>query len=38
MDLDGILARQPQIVLVDELAHSNAPGSRHEKHWQDVEE
>lgn len=38
MDLDGILARRPQIVLVDELAHSNAPGSRHEKRWQDVEE
>ena len=31
MDLDVILARKPQIVLVDELAHSNAPGSRHEK-------
>jgi len=38
MDLDAVLARQPQIVLVDELAHSNAPGSRHEKRWQDVEE
>ncbi|CAH2032312.1 sensor histidine kinase [Trichlorobacter ammonificans] len=38
MDLDAILARKPQIVLVDELAHSNAPGSRHEKRWQDVEE
>ena len=38
MDLDGILSRRPQIVLVDELAHSNAPGSRHEKRWQDVEE
>ncbi|MDA8429730.1 MAG: sensor histidine kinase KdpD [Geobacteraceae bacterium] len=38
MDIDAILARQPQIVLVDELAHSNAPGSRHEKRWQDVEE
>jgi len=38
MDLDGILYRRPQIVLVDELAHSNAPGSRHEKRWQDVEE
>lgn len=38
MDLDGILYRSPQIVLVDELAHSNAPGSRHEKRWQDVEE
>ena len=38
MDLDTILARRPHIVLVDELAHSNAPGSRHEKRWQDVEE
>ncbi|MBP1729475.1 MAG: osmosensitive channel signal transduction histidine kinase, partial [Deltaproteobacteria bacterium] len=38
MDLDAILTRRPQIVLVDELAHSNAPGSRHEKRWQDVEE
>src|SRR5512137_1528022 len=38
MDLDAILARRPHIVLVDELAHTNAPGSRHEKRWQDVEE
>ncbi|GFO69596.1 two-component sensor histidine kinase [Geomonas limicola] len=38
MDLDAVLARHPQIALVDELAHSNAPGSRHEKRWQDVEE
>jgi two-component system sensor histidine kinase KdpD len=38
MDLDAILLRHPHIVLVDELAHSNAPGSRHEKRWQDVEE
>lgn len=38
MDLDAILARHPQIVLVDELAHSNAPGSRHPKRYQDVEE
>jgi two-component system sensor histidine kinase KdpD len=38
IDLDAILIRKPQIVLVDELAHSNAPGSRHEKRWQDVEE
>lgn len=37
-DLDGALARRPQLVLVDELAHSNAPGSRHPKRWQDVEE
>src|SRR6185369_804886 len=38
MDLDAILTRRPQIVLVDELAHSNAPGLLHEKRWQDVEE
>jgi two-component system, OmpR family, sensor histidine kinase KdpD len=38
MDLDGIIARQPQIVLVDELAHTNAPGSRHPKRYLDVEE
>lgn len=38
MDLDAILKRNPSIVLVDELAHTNAPGSRHNKRWQDVEE
>jgi len=38
MDLDAILERRPQIVLVDELAHSNAPGSRHPKRYSDVEE
>ncbi len=38
MHLDGILARKPQIVLVDELAHTNAPGVRHDKRWQDVDE
>jgi two-component system sensor histidine kinase KdpD len=38
MDIDAVLARRPQIALVDELAHTNAPGSRHEKRWQDVEE
>lgn len=37
-DLDGALARHPTLILVDELAHSNIPGSRHEKRWQDVEE
>ncbi|MFO1372290.1 MAG: two-component system sensor histidine kinase KdpD [Candidatus Competibacteraceae bacterium] len=37
-DLDGALARQPALILVDELAHSNAPGCRHPKRWQDVEE
>jgi two-component system sensor histidine kinase KdpD len=36
MDLEAILARQPRVVLVDELAHTNAPGSRHAKRWQDV--
>ena len=35
-DLDAALARKPQLVLVDELAHTNAPGSRHTKRWQDV--
>ncbi|MFC4275434.1 DUF4118 domain-containing protein [Achromobacter aloeverae] len=37
-DLDGALRRRPALVLVDELAHSNAPGSRHAKRWQDVDE
>jgi two-component system sensor histidine kinase KdpD len=38
MDLDAVLARRPALVLVDELAHTNAPGSRHPKRFQDVEE
>src|SRR6202021_2149380 len=38
MDLDAILARHPRLVLVDELAHTNAPGSRHPKRYMDVEE
>jgi two-component system sensor histidine kinase KdpD len=38
MDLDAILARRPTVCLVDELAHTNAPGSRHAKRYQDVEE
>ncbi len=38
MDLEGILAKRPALTLVDELAHSNAPGSRHTKRWQDVVE
>jgi two-component system, OmpR family, sensor histidine kinase KdpD len=38
MDLDAVLSRRPQLALVDELAHTNAPGSRHPKRWQDVEE
>lgn len=36
MDVDAILARHPQVCVVDELAHSNVPGSRHEKRYQDV--
>ncbi|HVP90849.1 MAG TPA: DUF4118 domain-containing protein, partial [Terriglobales bacterium] len=38
MDLDAVLARRPQLVLVDELAHTNAPGSRHPKRFSDIEE
>ena len=38
LDVDAVLARAPEVVLVDELAHTNAPGSRHEKRWQDVED
>ncbi|MEG3179753.1 sensor histidine kinase KdpD [Sphingomonas sp. LT1P40] len=38
MDIDAILARRPQLVLVDELAHTNAEGSRHPKRYQDIEE
>jgi two-component system sensor histidine kinase KdpD len=38
LDVDAVLARRPQVVVVDELAHTNAPGSRHEKRWQDVED
>ena len=38
LDLDGMLARAPQIALVDELAHTNAPGLRHSKRWQDIDE
>lgn len=37
-DIDGALARKPELLLVDEYAHSNVPGSRHPKRWQDVEE
>lgn len=37
-DLDGAIARKPAILLLDELAHTNAPGSRHPKRWQDVHE
>jgi two-component system sensor histidine kinase KdpD len=38
MDTDAVLARRPTVVLVDELAHTNVPGSRHEKRWQDVDD
>jgi two-component system sensor histidine kinase KdpD len=38
LDLDAALARSPSLLLVDELAHTNAPGSRHKKRWQDIEE
>ncbi|OWK22037.1 hypothetical protein AJ88_14280 [Mesorhizobium amorphae CCBAU 01583] len=38
MDIDAILARRPKLVLVDELAHTNAPGSRHPKRYLDVQE
>src|SRR5436305_15164511 len=38
MDIDAILARAPQVVLVDEMAHTNVPGSRNAKRWQDVQE
>ncbi len=37
-DLDGALARKPTLLLIDELAHANAPGARHAKRWQDVED
>lgn len=38
LDLDAALSRKPELILVDELAHTNAPSSRHPKRWQDVEE
>jgi two-component system sensor histidine kinase KdpD len=38
MDVDAVLARRPEVALVDEYAHTNVPGSRNEKRWQDVEE
>jgi two-component system, OmpR family, sensor histidine kinase KdpD len=38
LDVDAIVTRHPAVVLVDELAHSNVPGSRHDKRWQDVDE
>ena len=38
LDLDAALARKPRLIVVDELAHTNAPGARHAKRWQDIEE
>src|SRR5215510_4625764 len=38
LDLDSVLVRRPQLAMVDELAHTNATGSRHPKRWQDVQE
>ncbi|HEV2633737.1 MAG TPA: ATP-binding protein [Actinocrinis sp.] len=38
MDLDAVLARRPQVALVDELAHTNVPGGKHAKRWQDVQD
>ncbi|MBS1837290.1 MAG: sensor histidine kinase KdpD [Actinobacteria bacterium] len=38
LDVDAVLARAPEVVLVDELAHTDAPGSRHTKRWQDIDE
>ena len=38
LDIDALLARRPKVALVDEYAHTNAPGSRHPKRWQDIEE
>ena len=38
LDVDAVLARRPEVALVDELAHTNIPGGRHEKRWQDVEQ
>ncbi|MFJ8579296.1 DUF4118 domain-containing protein [Micromonospora sp. NPDC093277] len=38
MDLDAVLARRPEVAVVDELAHTNVPGSRHDKRWQDIQE
>ncbi len=38
LDVDAVMARAPQVALVDELAHTNAPGSKNEKRWQDIDE
>jgi two-component system, OmpR family, sensor histidine kinase KdpD len=38
LDVDAVLARRPKVALVDEMAHTNAPGSRHSKRWEDIDE
>lgn len=38
LDVEAVLRRHPQVVLVDELAHTNTPGSKNPKRWQDVQE
>src|SRR5262249_56713188 len=38
LDADAVIARRPQVALIDELAHTNIPGSRHEKRWQDIDQ
>jgi two-component system sensor histidine kinase KdpD len=38
LDVDAVTARRPQVVLIDEMAHTNIPGSRNAKRWQDIEE
>src|SRR5690349_4373246 len=38
MDVDAVLARRPQVALIDEMAHTNVPGSRNAKRWQDIQE
>src|SRR6478736_9742821 len=38
LDVDAVIARRPRVVLIDELAHTNVPGSRHAKRWEDIEE
>src|ERR1700745_4428858 len=38
MDVDAVIRRAPDLALIDELAHTNAPGMRHEKRWQDIED
>ncbi|MGW2199952.1 hypothetical protein ACWCSH_47465, partial [Streptosporangium sp. NPDC001682] len=38
LDVDAVIARRPKVALIDELAHTNVPGSRNSKRWQDIEE